>query len=552
MKSFVSPAGAHGESFVVLLLTLDKGSHRGDRRVPVDQCHCQPCGRVEFWEEQFAVKTRRATILFSGRSVASFSILSFSAVNDCSFGVTARYIRSLIPHPVPTSHLFRLMLSTLRAHSAIRSIPKFGVQQHRYSSNYSHLSKTKQALIPTDGVYPLGFRAGGVHCGVKKNQNKDIALVISDRPCSGAAVFTTNAFQAAPVKISQETLAENSNALFGVVTNSGCANAVTGAQGLQNARRMRDTVDSLVGQSKSALTMSTGVIGQQLPIDKIEKGIRTAYEKLSSQHQDGWMQCAEAFMTTDTFPKLRSGRFELQGKQFTVAGIAKGAGMIHPNMATLLGFMVTDAQVEPELLKKALKYATDRSFNSISVDGDMSTNDTIAVLANGASGVKITKEDEDYEMFRNKLTDFAAELAQLIVRDGEGATKFVTIHVKGAKSFEEAKKAASHISTSMLVKSALYGQDANWGRICASLGHSGIPVDAEKVSVDFIPADGSENLKLMIKGEPEVVDEARALEILKMEDLNIEVDLGLGESDAKFWTCDLSHEYISINADYRS
>ncbi|KAI9266764.1 ArgJ family protein [Phascolomyces articulosus] len=421
-----------------------------------------------------------------------------------------------------------------------------------YSTSYSHLTASKQALIPTKGVYPAGFRAGGVHCGVKKNGNKDVALIISDRPCSGAAVFTTNAFKAAPVLVSQATLAENSNALFGVVTNSGCANAVTGQQGLENAKRMRNTVDELVNHKRATLVMSTGVIGQQLPIEKIEAGIRDAYTKLSDQHNDGWMKCAEAFMTTDTFPKLRSGQFELDGKTVTMAGVSKGAGMIHPNMATLLGFMVTDAYVEPSLLKKALKYATDRSFNSISIDGDMSTNDTIACLANGASGAKIDSEGPAYEKFRDQLTAFAIDLAQLVVRDGEGATKFVTIHVKGAKSFEDAKQAASHISTSMLTKTALYGQDANWGRICASLGHSGVPVDAGKVSVNFVPVDGSEPLKLMITGEPEVVDEARASEILKAEDLIIEVDLNLGQSETKFWTCDLSHEYVTINGDYRS
>ncbi|KAI9494079.1 ArgJ family protein [Zychaea mexicana] len=442
------------------------------------------------------------------------------------------------------------MLSMLRASvGGVRG----QVQRRLYStSNYSHLTSTKQALIPNSGVYPAGFRAGGVHCGVKKNGNKDVALIISDRPCSGAAVFTTNAFKAAPVLVSQATLAENSSALFGVVTNSGCANAVTGQQGLENAKRMRNTVDSLVNHSASALTMSTGVIGQQLPIEKIEAGIRDAYTQLSNEHQDGWMKCAEAFMTTDTFPKLRSGQFVLDGKTVTMAGITKGAGMIHPNMATLLGFMVTDAYVEPTLLNKALKYATDRSFNSISVDGDMSTNDTISVLANGASGARIESEGPAYEIFRDQLTAFAADLAQLVVRDGEGATKFVTIHVKGANSFEDAKQAASHISTSMLVKTALYGQDANWGRICASLGHSGIPVDATKVSVSFVPTDGSEALKLMITGEPEVVDEDRASEILKMEDLVIEVNLGLGQSETKFWTCDLSHEYVTINGDYRS
>ncbi|KAI9308205.1 ArgJ family protein [Cunninghamella echinulata] len=438
-------------------------------------------------------------------------------------------------------------------------LPKQYQQRVWYSSNngnaYGHLSARKQSFIAKSGTYPLGFKASGVACGIKKNGNKDVALVISEQPCSAAAVFTTNAFKAAPVLVSQATLKENQyQGIYGVVTNSGCANAVTGEQGIKNARQTQALLSDLLGHPNSVLTMSTGVIGQQLNMDKLSSGVKDAYQALSSDHDQGWFQAAEAYMTTDTFPKLCSGQFQLKnGSKFSMAGIAKGAGMIHPNMATLLGFVVTDAYVEPQLLKKTLQYAIDRSFNAISIDGDMSTNDTICALANGASGVRIESEQDDaYPLFRDNLTSFAAELAQLVVRDGEGATKFVTIHVKGGESFESAKKAASHISTSKLVKTALYGQDANWGRICASLGHSGISVDPSKVSVTFIPTDGSSSLPLMIKGEPEVVDEDRALEILKMEDLLIEVDLGLGNSDAKFWTCDLSHEYVTINADYRS
>ncbi|KAG1446641.1 hypothetical protein G6F56_009504 [Rhizopus delemar] len=304
------------------------------------------------------------------------------------------------------------------------------IQQRFYSTSYSHLSARKQSLISQSGLYPAGFKASGVAASIKKNKNKDVALVVSEKPCSAAAVFTTNKFQAAPVLVSKETLAENSHQVYAVVTNSGCANAVTGTQGIADAKKMRSVVDELVNHPLSALTMSTGVIGQNLPMDKIESGIRDAYQHLSAEHDGGWASAAEAFMTTDTFPKLRSGEFSLQNSTFRMAGIAKGAGMIHPNMATLLGFMVTDAYVKPELLKKALAYAVDRSFNSISVDGDMSTNDTISVLANGASSVRIESEGNDYEEFRDHLTSFAAELAQLVVRDGEGATKFVTLHIK--------------------------------------------------------------------------------------------------------------------------
>lgn len=302
------------------------------------------------------------------------------------------------------------------------------------SVKYANLSARKQSFIPSSGTYPAGFNATGIHCGVKKKPDvKDLALVLSDRPCSAAAVFTTNAFQAAPVLVSREILKQkNGENVYGVVTNSGCANAVTGTSGLENAKRMHKAVDALTGVEQSALVMSTGVIGQQLPIEKIEKGVVTAHKTLGNSHQS-WMDAAEAFMTTDTFPKLRSGKYTLSsGAEFSMAGITKGAGMIHPNMATLLGFIVTDINIDAALLKKALQYSIDRSFNSISVDGDMSTNDTIAVLANGANnGEKIVDEQsKDFIDFRSKLTAFAADLAQLIVRDGEGATKFVTINVK--------------------------------------------------------------------------------------------------------------------------
>ncbi|KAI7869056.1 ArgJ family protein [Spinellus fusiger] len=418
--------------------------------------------------------------------------------------------------------------------------------------SYTHLSPRKQSLIVTQGTYPHGFKVAGLSCGIKKNGHPDLALILSETPCSGAAVFTTNAFQAAPVLVSRATLHQNPASLRGIVTNSGCANAVTGEQGVVHARQMQAAVDQWTGEPNSVLVMSTGVIGQPLPMDRVEQGIHDACHALDSGPA-AWANAAEAFMTTDTFPKLRSQHCALAlGRVFRMAGIAKGAGMIHPNMATLLGCIVTDVHVASDLLQQALVYAVDRSFNAMSVDGDMSTNDTIVVLANGASGVRIDEENEAYFVFRDQLTAFAIDLAQLVVRDGEGATKFVTIHVKGADTFESAKKAASHLSTSLLIKTALFGQDANWGRICASLGHSGVPVDPHQVSVRFIPTDGSEPLSLMTQGEPHRMDEARASDILKMEDLFIEVDLHLGASDAKFWTCDLSHDYVTINADYRS
>ncbi|KAJ8606587.1 hypothetical protein MRB53_040816 [Persea americana] len=331
-----------------------------------------------------------------------------------------------------------------------------------YTSRASTSSESKARFVPQSGTYPQGFYASGLHCGIKKNGKPDLALLVSETPCTGAAVFTKNVFQAAPVTVSRETInARNGRGLRGIITNSGCANAVTGQGGLEDARAMGTTLDSLLNEegSPSTIVMSTGVIGQRLPIDKILSGIPKAYKARKDNH-DAWMDCAKAFCTTDTFPKLISETINLPGRpEYKIAGITKGAGMIHPNMATLLGFIATDASIAPEALKSILTYATDRSFNSISVDGDMSTNDTLAFLANGmAGGDEITESSKDYIPLRDAITDFAISLAKLIVRDGEGATKFVTIRVRDAQSIADAKKVASTIATSALVKTALYGQ----------------------------------------------------------------------------------------------
>ncbi|CAG8433705.1 10415_t:CDS:2 [Diversispora eburnea] len=429
----------------------------------------------------------------------------------------------------------------------------------RTLTNSTTIPENKKHLVPTSGTYPNGFKVAGVHCGVKKNGQKDLALIVSDKPCTAAAVFTTNVFKAAPVLLSREILNKNSGQdIRAIVINSGCANAVTGIKGMENAKKMSDEVSKLTNVETSTLVMSTGVIGQHLPIEKIINGINVAHEKAVNGSHEGWMEVAETIMTTDIFPKLRSGQFTLpsSGLTYSMAGIAKGAGMIHPNMATLLATIVTDAPISTPALNEALKYAANRSFNSISVDGDMSTNDTFAILANGAAAA--TKETiiddvqgQDFLRFRDDLTNFATDLAKLIVRDGEGATKFVTIH--GVPTFDEAKKVASTIATSALVKTALFGQDANWGRILCAVGYSGVSsIIPNKVSVSFIPIDGSAPLKLLTLGEPENVDEVRALEILKMEELEIRVELGIGNEEAKMWTCDFSYDYVKINADYRT
>jgi glutamate N-acetyltransferase/amino-acid N-acetyltransferase len=337
------------------------------------------------------------------------------------------------------------------------------------------------ARIP-DAAFPKGYTVTGVHCGVKKTAVPDLGLILSTspHPTAAAACFTRNAFKAAPVLVCQDVLAARDGRARAIVVNSGCANAVTGAGGLEDAWAMARHADALLANAPSAdapsesLVLSTGVIGQRLPISRILDAIKAErHAPTGGSGFDAWERAARAFMTTDTFPKLRARTFDIAGHTYRLAGIDKGAGMIHPDMApaappraphaTLLGAIVTDAAVSPHSLQAALAHAVDRSFNAISVDGDMSTNDTVLALANGAAGGPEIDERADpaaYLAFRAALTDFAAELAQLVVRDGEGATKFVTVSVRGAASYADAHKVASKISTSALVKTALYGEDA--------------------------------------------------------------------------------------------
>lgn len=457
----------------------------------------------------------------------------------------------------------------------------------------SHLHKR----IP-ESDFPRGFLLGGTHVGVKKRADlPDLALALTagSRPAAAAGVFTRNAVAAAPVRVSAQVLEDTEGLVRAVVVNSGCANAVTGARGMDDAWEMVKAADDVASatsgatskdEKRESLVMSTGVIGQPLPIDKILKGISGLrpppnFSALDTSSPLGstfehWERAARAFLTTDTFPKLRANSFTVGNQTYRIGGMSKGAGMIHPNMgslsakkelhATLLSLILTDAPVTPRALRAALGYATDRSFNSISVDGDMSTNDTVLVLANGAaassnSDIIDYKEGQDptvtFVQFREALTSFAGELAKLVVRDGEGATKFVTVTVAGAATYADAHAIASRISTSALVKTALYGEDANWGRILASVGSIpssslSTPLDPSLISVSFIPTDGSSSLPLLVNGEPIGVDEVRAKEILSAEDLEIRVDLGLGSETARYWTCDFSYEYVSINGDYRS
>ncbi|RFU79258.1 arginine biosynthesis bifunctional [Trichoderma arundinaceum] len=462
-----------------------------------------------------------------------------------------------------------------------------------YSTGLANaIPPAKLKYVPTSGTYPKGFLASGVFVGVKPgNTSKpDLALVTSDRPASAAAVFTKNKFQAAPVTFSRKILQSKANAgLRSVIVNSGNANAVTGVGGLEDAASMARTTDQRVGSEDSTLVMSTGVIGQRweilglllkrrnlftniwfgsrLPIQKIVDHIPMAYHQAGESHRH-WLDCAKAICTTDTFPKLMSRSFELPsspGVEYRIAGMTKGAGMMAPNLATMLTILATDAPIDPALMNSLLKYSVDRSFNALTIDGDTSTNDTVALLANGAAGGNeiSSEQSADYEAFKDLLTDFSAELAKYLVRDGEGATKFVTIRVVDGASEAASREIARAIARSPLVKTALYGKDANWGRILCAAGYAlisppGQPVNdvpeiiPERTSVSFVPTDGSAELKLLVNGEPENVDEQRASEILEMEDLEILVRLGTGDKSIVHWTCDFSHDYVTINGDYRT
>lgn len=432
------------------------------------------------------------------------------------------------------------------------------------SNSTKSVSPKWEKYVPRSGLYPKGFVVGGHSCGIKKPGKLDLALLVSETPCNAAAVFTTNKLVAAPVIVSKKILKDSNNGqnIQSVVINSGCANAITGAQGIKDAEAMAAEVDKQLKNNDTpllqTLVMSTGVIGQKLPLaDRIIPGIRQVATKLGSSH-DHWLTSAKAIMTTDTFPKLISKSVRINDTDYNMVGVLKGAGMISPNMATMLGYIATDAPVSGSALSEVLQHAAQRSYNCVSVDGDMSTNDTVAILANGAAGGPPIENSSSpgFAELQSAVTSIAQDLAKLLVRDGEGATKFVTITVKDCSSFENAKTIATSIANSSLVKTALYGCDANWGRILAAIGYASVDKSElilTSISVSFLPTDGTEELKLLVKGEPQTVDEVRAKQILEMEDLEILVDIGTGKgAECQYWTCDLSHEYITINADYRS
>lgn len=414
---------------------------------------------------------------------------------------------------------------------------------------------------------PRGFRAAGVACGIKANGKLDLALIVSDAVASAAAVFTTNKAVAAPVVISREHLAATRGQSRAVVCNSGCANACTGDAGSRVARLMTAEVARALGcDAEEVLVASTGVIGVALDPRKVTDGIIAASEALdASSDADGASRAAQAsahagattaapavsaaaraIMTTDPFPKEHAVRVDAgNGRAFLIGGIAKGSGMIEPMLATMLGFLTCDAQVEPAVLQRALVEACDTTFNAITVDGECSTNDSVFVLANGASGVVI--DEANYESLVEGLRAVCLELALGIVRGGEGATKLVSIHVTGARTYDEAKRAARAIANSLLVKTAIHGADPNWGRLVAVAGRCGVAFDLVGAKVII----GS--TVLFEGGRPFDERAPDAAKHLQGKDVRIEVNLGTGgPEDATIWTCDLSAEYVRINAEYRT
>ena len=400
---------------------------------------------------------------------------------------------------------------------------------------------------------PKGFLAGTAEAAIKKPGKLDVSLVYSTTDCTASGVFTKSQVVAAPVTTDRKTLAGNSTAMRAVFTNSGNANAATGEVGLANAQQMQKLAAEGLGcAAQQVLVLSTGVIGVQLPMDRIATGVAEAAQNMSADHGT---QAAEAICTTDTFIKQYGVEIPLSTGTVTIGGMAKGAGMIHPDMATMLGVMTTDAALEADLLREMLQTASDVSFNCISVDGDTSTNDTVLLLANGASGVTIDRqnreEGSDYDLFYQGLTHICTELAKLIVRDGEGASKFIELHVSGTRDKAEAHQIANTIAVSPLVKTAFAGSDANWGRIMMAAGRAGVNFDQYKTTLR-IGNDGESWLTLLEAGLPTGYLEEDAAAIFAKRDIHVWLELGEGTASATVWTCDLTHEYVTINADYRT
>ena len=389
---------------------------------------------------------------------------------------------------------------------------------------------------------PAGFLAGGVLCGVRNSGRKDLGLLYSEYPCSAAGVFTRNAFKGAPLAVTKQSI--EAGDVRAVVVNSGNANAATGEQGVADARRMQAlAAQSLDLESQQVAVASTGVIGQPLPMDEIEAGIAGVSGKLG---RDG-SGFDEAILTTDTRTKEAAVEVEIDGKLVTVGGTAKGSGMIQPNMGTMLAFLTTDAAVEPDCLQETLSRATDRTFNRVTVDGDTSPSDMALLLANGAMGNEpLTTDSTDYPAFVEAVETVSRELAKEIARDGEGATKLVEVVVDGAQDEGTAAALAKSVVGSNLVKAAIFGEDANWGRVVTAMGYSGTAFDPSALELYFGP------VKVFEGGEPVPHDEGEANAALAGDEVRITAYLGEGDASATAWGCDLTYKYVEINGSYRT
>ena len=392
-----------------------------------------------------------------------------------------------------------------------------------------------------------GFMAAGIHCGIRKNPGKkDLALIVSQSPCAAAAVYTTNLVKGAPIIVDKEHLTDG--IAQAIICNSGNANTCN-ANGIEIAEGMAKLVEKYTGiRAEDVVVSSTGVIGEPLSLDPVAAGLPGLVEALS---EDGSIEACHAIMTTDTRPKEVAVEFELGGKTCHIGGIAKGSGMIHPNMATMLVFLTSDVAITPEMIKKALSTDIKNTFNMLSVDGDTSTNDTVVLMANGLAGnPMITEDGEDFAVFMKALNTVNMDLSRRIAGDGEGATKLLECVVSGASTPEAAKTAAKSVICSSLVKSAMFGEDANWGRVLCAIGYSGADVDVSKIDLSFASAAGS--IKLCENGAGIPFSEELAAKILHESEIDIIVSVGDGPFAATAWGCDLTYEYVKINGEYRT
>ncbi len=414
------------------------------------------------------------------------------------------------------------------------------------------MRERKKKMKTTGGgvCAPQGFSAAGVHAGLKKNGKKDMALIYSRLPAVSAGVYTTNVVKAWCVRRNQEITAKD-RPVRAVIVNSGCANACTGEEGERNNILTAEKTAALLGvQADEVLTGSTGVIGRQLPVDTMIHGASLLTEALTDGDAAA-LDAASAIMTTDTKAKTTARSVRIGGTEVRIGAMVKGSGMIHPNMATMLCYITTDVSIAKPLLQKALKDAIVPSFNMISVDGDTSTNDMAVMMANGAAcNPMIETEDADYAVFAEAVRDITLELAREMVRDGEGATKLIEVRVHGAATHQDAVKMAKSVITSELVKTMFFGEDANFGRIACAAGYSGVRFDPARMSIRFISKAGE--ISMLEDGTALPFDEEKALAIMREEEITVDIGIREGEAEAVAWGSDLSHEYVSINGDYRS